>query len=91
MEEDGAWVAEDGKEIDLFEEVVEAMDGEDRMDTMVEDFEDASNEAFIVTKAVESGGTAELYDSGCTNHIVINLKTLNELPSIIQGSKQTKL
>jgi hypothetical protein len=36
---------------------------------MVEDLGDTSDEAFVVAETVESNGTAELYDSGCTNHI----------------------
>ena len=35
----------------------------------VEDFLDASGLAFVVAESVQSAGTAELYDSGCTNHI----------------------
>jgi len=40
-----------------------------RMDAMIEDFGDTSGEAFVVAEAIESRGIAELYDSGCTNHI----------------------
>jgi len=68
-EEDGAWAAEDGDEMDWFDDEVEAMGKEGRMDAMVEDFGNTSNEAFVVAETVESGETVELYDSGCTNHI----------------------
>ena len=34
-----------------------------------EEFLDASGEAFVVAESVQAAGTAELYDSGCTNHI----------------------
>ena len=67
-EEEGAWAAEE-EELDWFDEVVEAIEGEGRKDAMIEDFGDTSGEAFIVTKAVKLSGTAELYNSGCTNHI----------------------
>jgi hypothetical protein len=68
-EEEGAWAAEE-EELDWFDEVVEAMECEGRKDAMIEDFGDTSGEAFVVAEAVESSGIiAELYDSGCTNHI----------------------
>jgi hypothetical protein len=35
----------------------------------VEESCDASGEAFVVEESVQTAGTAELYDSGCTNHI----------------------
>ena len=35
----------------------------------VEDLLDASGEAFMVVESVQAAGVAELYDSGCTNHI----------------------
>ena len=50
---------------------------EDRLDKLasegggvsVEDFCDMSGEVFVVAESVQSAGMAELYDSGCTNHI----------------------
>ena len=68
VEEEGAWAAEE-EELDWFDEVVKAMGNEGRKDAMVEDLGDTSDEAFVVAKTVESNETAELYDSGCTNHI----------------------
>ena len=35
----------------------------------VEEFLDMSGQAFIVAESVQAAGMAELYDSGCTNHI----------------------
>ena len=35
----------------------------------VEDLLDASGEAFVVAESIQAAGVAELYDSGCTNHI----------------------
>ena len=35
----------------------------------VEDLQDTSGVAFVVAESVQAAGTAELYDSGCTNHI----------------------
>ena len=35
----------------------------------VEEFNDASGEAFVVAESVQAAGMAELYDSGCTNQI----------------------
>ena len=35
----------------------------------VEDLGDTSGEAFVVAESVQTSGRAELYDSGCTNHI----------------------
>ena len=35
----------------------------------VENFGDASGEAFVVAESVQMSAKAELYDSGCTNHI----------------------
>jgi len=67
VEEEGAWVAEE--EVDWFDKVAEAMSDEGRKDAMVEDLGDTSDEAFFVAKTVKSNGTAELYNSGCTNHI----------------------
>ena len=69
VEEEGAWAAEEGEELDWFDDEVEAMGDEGGKDAMVEDLGDTSNEAFVVAETVESSGTAELYDSGCTNHI----------------------
>ena len=66
VEEEGAWVVEE-EELDWFEETVEVMG--DRENAMVKDLGDTSGEAFVVAETVESSGTAELYDSGCTNHI----------------------
>ena len=66
-EEEGAWVAEE--ESDWFSEVVEAMGDKGRKGAMVEDLGDTSREAFVVAETVESNGTVELYNSGCTNHI----------------------
>ena len=69
VEEEGAWAAEE-EEDDWFDEVVGAIGDEGRTDAIVEDFGDTSSEAFVVAETVESNGTtAELYDSGCTNHI----------------------
>jgi len=71
-EEDGAWVAVE-EELDWFEEVAEAENDEGKRDAVVEDLGDTSDsdedEAFVIAETVESSGTAELYDSGCTNHI----------------------
>jgi len=68
-EEDGAWAAEDREELVWFDEVVEVMGNEGREDAMIKDLGNTSDEAFVVAETVESNGTAELYDSGCTNHI----------------------
>ena len=35
----------------------------------VEEFGDTSGEAFVAAELVQTVGMAELYDSGCTNHI----------------------
>ena len=35
----------------------------------VEDLQDVSGVAFVVAESVQAAGTAELYDSSCTNHI----------------------
>jgi len=71
-EEDGAWAAVE-EELDWFKEVAEAEDHEGKRDAVVEDLGDTSDsdedEAFVIAETVESSGTAELYDSGCTNHI----------------------
>ena len=67
-EEEGAWAAEE-EDADWFEEEVEAMGVEGEEGAMVEELGDTSGEAFVVAETVESNGIAELYDSGCTNHI----------------------
>ena len=36
---------------------------------VMEDLLDKSGEAFVVAESIQSAGMAELYDSGCTNHI----------------------
>ena len=69
VEEEGAWAAEEEEEEDWFDEAMRVMGDEGRMDTEVEDFRNTSNEAFVVAETVELDGIAELYDSGCTNHI----------------------
>jgi hypothetical protein len=43
--------------------------GGERGGVVAEDFRDVSGEAFVVAEAVQPAGVAELYDSGCTNHI----------------------
>ena len=68
IEEEGAWAAEE-EELDWFDEVLEAMGDGGKTGAMVEDLGDTSGEAFIVAETVELSGIAELYDSGCTNHI----------------------
>jgi hypothetical protein len=50
--------------VDLEEELVNVYGGVE-----VEEFSDTSGEAFVVAESVQTAGTAELYDSGCTNHI----------------------
>ena len=77
-EEEGAWAAEE--ESDWFSEVVEAMGDESRKGAMVKDLGDTSREAFVVAETVKLNGTVELYDSGCTNHILTakGSKTLNK-------------
>ena len=71
-EEEGAWAAVE-VELDWFEEMAEAMDDKGKRDTVVDDLGDTSDsdkdKAFIIAKTVKSNGTAELYDSGCMNHI----------------------
>jgi len=71
-EEDGAWAAVE-EELVWFEEMAKTEDDEGERDAVVEDLGDTSDsdedEAFIIAETVESSGTAELYDSGCTNHI----------------------
>ena len=47
----------------------EELAGGDRGGVIVEDLCDVSGEAFVVAEAVQPTGVAELYDSGCTNHI----------------------
>jgi hypothetical protein len=69
VEEEGAWAAEE-EELDWFDEVVGATSDEGRMDAIVEDLGDTSGEAFVIAETIKSNGiAAELYDSGCTNHI----------------------
>jgi len=46
------------------ESVIETED-----EIVTEEFGDTSGEAFIVAESVQTAGTAELYNSGCTNHI----------------------
>src|SRR6266540_1673089 len=48
--------------------VVEDIDGNENSD-FIEDFDDASRCAFVITKAVTTTKIVELYDSGCSNHI----------------------
>ena len=76
-EEEGAWAAEE--ETDWFSDeddeevkqvVVEDKGGNDSDDSsFIEDFDDASRCAFVVTEAAATTKTIELYDSGCSNHI----------------------
>ena len=71
-EKEGAWAAVE-VELDWFEEMTEA-ENKDERDAVINDLGDTSDleedEAFIIiAKTVESNGTAELYDSGCMNHI----------------------
>jgi hypothetical protein len=56
--------SEDG-ESDLEDELASNCGGEE----CVEEFLDSSGEAFVVAESVQMTGTAEFYDSGCTNHI----------------------
>jgi hypothetical protein len=65
VEEDGAWVVE--AELDWFEEVIEEMEGMGWAN-VVEEFNDTSREAFV-TEVAGTDRVAELYDSGCMNHI----------------------
>ena len=48
--------------------VVEDIDGDENSD-FIEDFDDASRCAFVITKAVATTKIVELYNSGCSNHI----------------------
>ena len=88
-EEEGAWAAVE-KEMDWFEEMAEAVDIEGEMDAVVEDLGDTSDEdeAFVIAETVESSGTAELYDSGCTNHIS---PYQSQFENFEQTSPQSKL
>jgi hypothetical protein len=68
-EEDGAWAAEEVEEPDWFcvdKDEVEVV-GEVREEAV--DFNDTSGVAFLALESSKSGDLAELYDSGCTNHI----------------------
>jgi len=67
VEKDGAWAVVE--ELDWFEEAVEEMEG-GGWASIVEELNDASGQAFV-TKIVGSAEerVAELYDSGCMNHI----------------------
>ena len=47
----------------------EELAGGERGGVIVEDLCDVSGEAFVVAEAVQPTGVADLYDSGCTNHI----------------------
>ena len=67
-EEEGAWAVEE-VEGDWFDQVVKEIGNKGKKDTMIEDLGNTSGEAFVVTETAESNGIAELYDSGCTNHI----------------------
>jgi len=69
-EDEGAWVAEEveGEELDWFELAIAEMEGKGEED-VVKEFRDSSDQAFVATDTLDSKGTIELYDSGCTNHI----------------------
>ncbi|KAF8815646.1 hypothetical protein BYT27DRAFT_7079465 [Phlegmacium glaucopus] len=61
-ESDADWFEEAIKKEDKLESV--------RRETSVfEEFRDTSGESFITVESVQTIGTAELYNSGCTNHI----------------------
>ena len=70
-EEDGAWAAVE--DADWFEEAV--METENLGRTVIKEFRDTSEEAFVIEDeafVIETAGTdkiVELYDSGCMNHI----------------------
>lgn len=65
--EEGAWMVEMVEDLDWFEEAVRDMEGKGCAD-VVENLNDTSGIAFV-TESVNTVRTAELYDSGCTNHI----------------------
>ena len=50
-------------------DVEEELWSSDDEDVVVEELLDTSGEAFVVAESVQAAGMAELYDSGCTNHI----------------------
>ena len=73
-DEEGAWVAEEelvvaGK--DWFEEVAmeEMVKLKEVEGKRTELFGDMSGEVFVVAESVQASARAELYNSGCTNHI----------------------
>ena len=76
-DEDGAWMAVAvEEEPDWFQEAVEAekvsvvdVRGSVCAVEDVEELGDVSGEACVVAEGRQTGGVAELYDSGCTNHI----------------------
>ena len=47
----------------------EALVVEERGGVNVEEFSDMLGEVFVVAESAQTAGMAELYDSGCTNHI----------------------
>ena len=70
-DEEGAWVMEEVVDVVWFcvdddEEGVE-IEGERCVEVM--EFGDTSGIALVAVDSIKSGGVAELYDSGCTNHI----------------------
>ena len=57
-------------EFKLIEDVVGEGAGDGNVDEMVaEELGDVLGEAFVVAESVQTLAKAELYDSGCTNHI----------------------
>ena len=74
--------------VDWFEEEVAAGEGfEERLNREVgsldvEEFRDASGEVFVVAESVQTVGMAELYDSGCTNHISLYKNQFENFQSI---------
>ena len=76
-DEEGAWMAVAiEEEPDWFQEAVEAgevsvvdVQGSMCAVEVVEELGDVFGEAYVVAERGQTGGVAELYDSGCINHI----------------------
>ena len=56
---------EDVDVVDEFEETSSGVNVD-----VVEELGEVSGEAFVMAELIQTAGVAELYDSGCTNHIL---------------------
>jgi hypothetical protein len=68
-EEEGAWAAEEVEEHDWFCMDDDEVEIEGEMREEVEELGDTSGIVLVALDSAKPGGVAELYDSGCTNHI----------------------